>query len=671
MIGPLALPCERLCSMKATQDSHPSWEDLAAFELGRLSDGDWTVVADHLNQCEICSSRLDTVPQDAFVALLRSAVTDGKRPPSALATPTEAVVTLPAAAARETPQLPEELTNHPRYRVLGPLGSGGMGMVFKAEHVLMERIVALKVLHRGLLAHPAAVERFFREVKALARLSHPNIVTAYDAEQTGEVLFLVMEYAEGESLDRILCRCGTLPVALSQDWIRQTALGLQFAFEKGLVHRDLKPANLLLAPQGQVKILDFGLARLRGETAGDAGQTPDGAVVGTLDYVAPEQARDPKTADIRADLYSLGCTWYEMLTGRSPFRGGTALQQLLAHQDQIPRPVAHYRADVPAGVNAILERLLAKDPARRFQTPTELLTALDEADSFASPVPSSRRIPRQWIGALLGILCLLFGFLLIGGVGWYGYQAWRASASRGEQTALPKMEERKNPAEESPKPILSVPSEKRRSTHEQTVAWLKANNSFGPDHKIVHDSDRQLGSSLSRGEAFVLWLGPKLVKSGKPTVLAGRHCDLRSFEFSQESRPIADTETVLITTPHKDQAFHPELPVALSNLQIDEKNNLDSGREITGSVAYRTATPVSGTLSVRVTFVVGKKVNTYYSYWDKNNFLDGQGILPFHFHPQSSSENRLSGLNVLFVEVCSLNDPATKAHAFQGAAAGV
>src|SRR5207248_202025 len=155
------------------------------------------------------------------------------------------------------PQVPAALAGHPRYRVLDPLGSGGMGVVFKAEHVLMGRLVALKVLHGGLADRSEAAERFCQEIKALARLTHPNIVTAFDAEQAGGVLFLVMEYVEGESLDRVLRRCGRLPVGLALDWVRQAATALEFAWGHGLVHRDVKPANLLVTPQGQVKVLDF------------------------------------------------------------------------------------------------------------------------------------------------------------------------------------------------------------------------------------------------------------------------------------------------------------------------------------------------------------------------------------------------------------------------------
>lgn len=380
-----------------TQHAHPSWEEWAIFDLGRASDDAWAVMAEHLETCEACNTLIDTVPRDHFVRGLSA-------DPAGHA---QAGVGPADSYGAGTSQAPAELMGHPRYRVLEPLGAGGMGEVFKAEHVLMGRLVALKVLHPNQRGRKAAIERLTREVKALARLSHPNLVAAFDAEQSGDTLFVVMEYVEGETLDRIIRRCRTLPFPLACDWIAQAALGLQYAFEHGLVHRDLKPSNLLVTPQGQVKILDFGLARLIDEDDAGAAQTPDGAIVGTPAYAAPEQARAPKTADIRADLYSLGCTWYEMLTGQPPFSGATPLEQLLAHQDQSPRPVTHSRSDVPAAVDAVFARLLAKDPADRFATPEEFLQALRGLEEASTGTPPPRRTSRRAWPVLAG-LALVF-----------------------------------------------------------------------------------------------------------------------------------------------------------------------------------------------------------------------------------------------------------------------
>jgi WD40 repeat protein len=250
-----------------------------------------------------------------------------------------------------------------------------MGIVFKAEHRLMERIVALKTIHKSLTQRHEAVERFRQEAKAAARLSHPNIVAAFDAEQAGELHFLVMEYIEGTNLDQRVRSEGPLPVALACEIIRQAALGLQHAHERGMVHRDLKPHNLLWTPTGQVKILDFGLARFCSEY-NDNSLTAPGVVLGTPDFIAPEQALDARQADIRADIYSLGCTLYFLLAGRPPFPEGSALQKLMAHQQRMPRPLTALRPDVPAELLRILDRLTAKHPGERYQTPADVAERL-------------------------------------------------------------------------------------------------------------------------------------------------------------------------------------------------------------------------------------------------------------------------------------------------------
>ncbi len=379
--------------MTDAQSSHPSLDQLAAFDLGRLRPEEWSELERHVAQCEVCCRKLEALPDDPLVALLRaSAGTVGLTPPARLlGTDWKSILPKPAdtidldIARRDTPsspvapagpEVPAELTDHPRYRILGLLGAGGMGAVFKAEHRLMERVIVLKVIHKHLTDKPAAGERFRLEVKAAARLSHPNIVTAHDADQAGDLHFLVMEFVEGTSLDRLVAEQGPLPVAQACAYARQAALGLQHAFERGMVHRDIKPANLIRTPEGTIKILDFGLARFVSESTSGGVLTEPGAVVGTPDYMAPEQALDPRQADIRADIYGLGCTLYHLLAGRPPFPEGTLLQKLLAHQERTPRPLAELRGDVPVRLVAVLERMLAKDAAQRYQTPAEVATAL-------------------------------------------------------------------------------------------------------------------------------------------------------------------------------------------------------------------------------------------------------------------------------------------------------
>src|SRR5207302_988399 len=216
-------------------------------------------------------------------------------------------------------------------------------------------------------------------VKAASRLAHPNIVTAYDADQAGDAHFLVMELVEGMSLDRVVAAEAPLPVARACDYVRQAALGLQHAFEFGMIHRDIKPHNLMRTPQGQVKILDFGLALFAQETISPTGiilpgagpvsdLTACGAIMGTPDYIAPEQIQDPHRADIRADIYSLGCTLYQLLGGRVPFPEGNVMEKLKSHASRTPAALRELRPEVPVELEEVVMKMLAKEPKDRYQT---------------------------------------------------------------------------------------------------------------------------------------------------------------------------------------------------------------------------------------------------------------------------------------------------------------
>lgn len=269
------------------------------------------------------------------------------------------------------------------YVILDLLGAGGMGQVFKARQQKLDRVVALKVIRKERLSNTDAVRRFQREMRTASQLAHPNIVLALDAGQVGEHPFIAMEYVEGVDLARLVKQQGALPMGQACDYAAQAALGLQHAVERGLVHRDIKPSNLILTrpgPQGAglgqagvVKILDMGLARATESTQTDMSGTLThaGAVIGTPDYISPEQARDSRTVDIRADLYSLGCTLYYLLTAQVPFPGGTPMEKLFKHQLEMPTPVEKLRPDLPGGVAQVVARLLAKDPTDRAQTPAE------------------------------------------------------------------------------------------------------------------------------------------------------------------------------------------------------------------------------------------------------------------------------------------------------------
>ncbi len=264
---------------------------------------------------------------------------------------------------------PSILADHPRYRIIRRIGVGGMGAVYLAEHRIMQRLVALKVIRPDVLANDEAQSRFGREIKAAGCLHHPNIVTAYDAEQLEATSILVMEYVEGIDLAHRLADCGPLPIPQACEFARQAALGLQHAHESGLAHRDIKPQNLILTGENQIKILDFGLAHFVSET-GQATQA--GTVLGSVDYMAPEQASDAHSAGIRADIYSLGCTLYELISGHPPFPSGSLLERLKAHAVELPPRIE----GLPAELWSILMRMLEKNPARRYQEPREVAEAL-------------------------------------------------------------------------------------------------------------------------------------------------------------------------------------------------------------------------------------------------------------------------------------------------------
>lgn len=310
------------------------------------------------------------------------------------------------------------------YRILEQLGRGGTGRVFKAQHGKLGRIVALKVLSGKLLRSGRGHELFAREARAAAALDHPNVVAALGAGRVGDRCFLALEYVNGPNLDRFVRQKGPLPIDQACDFIRQAALGLQYAHDRGMVHRDVKPGNLLLQTGagercgtcGVVKVSDFGLARLGG-AGGDALGTlivKANTVLGTPDFLSPEQARCVHRADGRSDLYSLGCSFYYLLTGQMPYPGGTALEKLLRHSTEEPTPVEWHRTEVPAVVSAVVRKLMAKDPAERFQTPKELANALTPfachrpavwtapapPDPFVDLTPTPEALPRDTRGQL-------------------------------------------------------------------------------------------------------------------------------------------------------------------------------------------------------------------------------------------------------------------------------
>jgi serine/threonine protein kinase len=284
-----------------------------------------------------------------------------------------------------------------KYRVLEHVATGGMGVVYKALDEELGRVVALKVLLEQTASQPRLLERFRREARNAARLSHRNIVTLYEFGQADGTWFLAMEFVEGVELGEYISRRGRLLPEEARRIAMQAAKALDHAYQRGVTHRDIKPSNFLLAQQSAgrwlVKLTDMGLAL----TADDAQQfrvTRAGTTVGTVDYLAPEQARDSASADIRSDIYSLGCTLYHMLAGQPPFAEGGLGERVLKHLEAPPPDVRRFNPDISAGLWALLERMLEKSPEARYQTPAELLEALrhpPEPKPEPAPLPPTPR----------------------------------------------------------------------------------------------------------------------------------------------------------------------------------------------------------------------------------------------------------------------------------------
>ncbi len=279
------------------------------------------------------------------------------------------------------------------YTILDKIGAGGMGQVFKAQHRRMDRTVAIKILPPSVTKDAAMVARFEREVRAAAKLEHPNIVTAYDADQANGIRFLVMQFVDGQDLSALVKKNGPCSVQKAVDYILQAARGLEFAHGEGVVHRDIKPANLLLDKKGTVKILDMGLAQIAssGNKADQAELTGTGAVMGTVDYMAPEQARNSRKADARADIYSLGCSLCYLLSAKPVYQADSITSKLIAHQfDPIPS-LQEVLSEVPDELEAVFRKMVAKKVEDRYQSMSEVVAALEQCSGGRSTSLSSQQ----------------------------------------------------------------------------------------------------------------------------------------------------------------------------------------------------------------------------------------------------------------------------------------
>ena len=276
-----------------------------------------------------------------------------------------------------------------RYVLLDLIGQGGMGRVYLARDTRLNRRVALKILSPERVSNPRAIARFQREARVGAQLQHENLVRIYDFGESNGRYFLVMEYIEGKTIGTLISEHGQMPPATAVRLARQVALGLEHAHLKGLIHRDVNPYNVLVTRDGTAKLADLGLAI---DLSEEDHVTREGATVGTFDYVAPEQARHSHSADIRSDIYSLGCTIYHMCTGQVPFPSPSLPEKLFAHQALEPTPLDQALPGFPEGLAAIVHRMMRKSPDERYATPMQVVQALEPY----AEVPSVHRIPRGW-----------------------------------------------------------------------------------------------------------------------------------------------------------------------------------------------------------------------------------------------------------------------------------
>ena len=362
----------------------PTHQQLKELTLGQLSNQDSDALFEHISDCDRCRSELETVEdaRDSLVVSLRDPLEYANfraEPECQLAV----VKALGALANSENGQERAEFDRLPKtigeYDILRPIGSGGMGKVFLARHTKLGREVALKVLANHRLADSRTIERFEAEMRAIGRLSHPNIVTAFDAREVDGTAVLVTEFISGLDLGQLLQRTGALNVAEACEITRQVAVALSYTNSQGFVHRDVKPSNVMLSNDGEVKLLDLGLARLQYGDQERSELTGTGQTMGSADYIAPEQVADSKTVDIRADIYSLGCTLFKLLTGRAPFADDqhlTIFAKMTAHVSQSPPSLADLLPSAPRSLIQLVDSMLAKNPSNRPSSPQDIVVAL-------------------------------------------------------------------------------------------------------------------------------------------------------------------------------------------------------------------------------------------------------------------------------------------------------
>ncbi len=391
----------------------PEQELLRRYANGMVTEKQADELTSHLRECQSCQSWLAEAKDldDTLVGQLRQSTVDESfelepQCQSAMAIALAALAAANQAAAEDEIDLPSSIGD---YEIVRSIGRGGMGNVYLAQHTKLDRTVAVKVLASNRLSDPRMHERFEKEMRAIGSLSHPNIVTAHDARDVDGVALLVTEWIDGLDLKDILVRTGPLSVANACEIGARIACALSYISAQSLVHRDLKPSNVMINRKGEVKLLDLGLARLRTSDAEHdvSGATVTGQVMGTADYVAPEQINNAREVDIRADIYGLGCTLYKLLSGNAPFesdRYATTFAKMTAHVSEQPVSLRMAAPHVPASVVSLVDQMLAKSPSDRPASPDKIASTLQKHASGADleslvqtalvtqPAPSTQQV---------------------------------------------------------------------------------------------------------------------------------------------------------------------------------------------------------------------------------------------------------------------------------------